>query len=209
VCAEWAGGARRRQRWRVCGAGLLGCRGPRLHVALPVTRRACRTPRRVGRGGRSPLRLPLRAAPRAGGSLAPCCLCAPVEHPSECISLTTRLSLWVATPGNLNWATAAGSAAPVGTPETIEEHSWGAQRLLFIGSPPPSPRTNRTRRVPPPVVTGHAASLPPYPFLRPQNGGVSCCPHAPLRGRAAPRRVRRGPREVAPGRRDARCLSAA
>ena len=29
-------------------------------------------------------------------------------------------------------------------------------------APRPSPRTNRTRRVPPPVLTGHAASLTPY-----------------------------------------------
>ena len=31
------------------------------------------------------------------------------------------------------------------------------------GAPPPAPpRTERTRRVPPPVLNGHAASLPPY-----------------------------------------------
>ena len=28
--------------------------------------------------------------------------------------------------------------------------------------PPPAPRTNRTRRVPHPVLIGHAASLTPY-----------------------------------------------
>ena len=31
-----------------------------------------------------------------------------------------------------------------------------------MDTPRPSPRTNRTRRVPHPVLIGHAASLPPY-----------------------------------------------
>jgi hypothetical protein len=30
---------------------------------------------------------------------------------------------------------------------------------LFVAGPPPLPRTNRTSLVPPPVLTGHAASL--------------------------------------------------
>jgi len=34
--------------------------------------------------------------------------------------------------------------------------------ILVSLSPPPPPRTNRTRRVPHPVLSGHAASLTPY-----------------------------------------------
>jgi hypothetical protein len=43
-------------------------------------------------------------------------------------------------------------------------YTW---KMRQIAEPPPPPRTNRTRRVPRPVLIGHAASPPP-----PQGAGI-------------------------------------
>jgi len=45
-----------------------------------------------------------------------------------------------------------------------------------VDTPRPSPRTNRTRRVPHPALIGHAASLTPYP--RSPAAGLRGGPHA-------------------------------
>ena len=49
-----------------------------------------------------------------------------------------------------------GAGLSVSEPRAVGEACERAPRL------PPPPRTKRTRRVPDPVLTGHAASLTPY-----------------------------------------------
>ena len=61
----------------------------------------------------------------------------------------------------------------------------GFERVRINEPPPPHPpppRTNRTRRVPHPVLIGHAASLTPYIYLRnqlhkPPPPPPYCCPY--------------------------------
>jgi hypothetical protein len=45
---------------------------------------------------------------------------------------------------------------------TLERWATQGHEEMRGAPPPPCPRTNRTRRVPHPVLIGHAASLTPY-----------------------------------------------
>ena len=53
----------------------------------------------------------------------------------------------------------SGAAAPRGVGPEVRSPPPPS---YYVDTPSPSPRTNRTRRVPHPVLSGHAASLTPY-----------------------------------------------
>ena len=89
---------------------------------------------------------------------------------------------------------------------------WSSQRPALRGRaqgrkhaplpPPPPPRTNRTRRVPHPVLIGHDASLPPYPHLVFRAGSMGG--DGPARSDLPCRARRRLARPRVPQRRSAR-----
>jgi hypothetical protein len=66
-------------------------------------------------------------------------------------------SAGAAPPGGAPAARPGGKAAGRGGLELIEMDDEDG----LVPSPPPAPRTDRTRLVPPPVLIGHAASHPP------------------------------------------------
>ena len=60
----------------------------------------------------------------------------------------------------LTWLCAAQRLVEQGKISADEMQAIAAK--VRADAPPPAPRTDRTRLVPPPVLIGYAASYPPY-----------------------------------------------
>jgi hypothetical protein len=111
-------------------------------------------------GARHPLRESALLAAAGGAARGRRCLCQPGAAEPQGRAGADRVAR---VEGCAGWQRPARCGGARGALRTLPAALGRAGRVSWPASPPPpAPRTDRTRLVPPPVLIGHAASLTPY-----------------------------------------------